>query len=98
MTNVLALTQFAFLSLGIVALKIMIQANGRELASPWLQRLDGVALWLFLLPLAWIAFASVCFHLNRGPLRPKVAKVVGVALAVLCFLFLATVTFLPTAG
>lgn len=96
MINVLALTQFAFLTLGIVSLKIMIQANGTADVSPYLQRLDGVALWLFVVPLVWIAFATTCVRVGRAPLTVQTAKVTGVLLAILCFLFLATVTFLPS--
>ncbi len=96
MIKVLALTQFAFLTLGVVALKIMVQANGNVLVSPYLQRLDAMAVWLFLVPLAWVAFASACLHLDRGVLRPMVAQVLGVILAVACFGFLIASTFLTT--
>jgi hypothetical protein len=96
MINVIALTQFAFLTLGIVSLKIMLQSNGTAAVSHYLQTLNGVSLWLFAIPLIWIAFASACFHINRGPLKPMVGNVIGVALAVLSFLFLVTVTFLPS--
>lgn len=96
MIKVLALTQFAFLSLGVVALKIMLQANPRTEASEFLRRLDGISLWLFLVPLAWVAFASACLHQDRGVLRPRAAQVLGVILAVACFLFLAGSTFLTS--
>lgn len=94
MVRVLALTQFAFLTLGIVSLKIMVHANPSISTSSYLQMLNGVALWLFGIPLVWIAFASACSHIDKGVLSPRVAQVLGVILAVLCFLFLATVTFL----
>jgi hypothetical protein len=96
MVRVLALTQFAFLTLGIVTLKIMVQANPNLSTSSYLQQLNGIALWVFVVPLVWIAFASICAHVNKGPLSPKGAQVVGVLVAVLSFLFLATVTFLPS--
>ena len=59
MINVIALTQFAFLTLGIVFLKIMIQANSDYQISRYLQTLNRIALWLFAIPIVWIAFASL---------------------------------------
>ena len=94
--NVIALTQFAFLTLGIVFLKIMIQANSDYQVSRYLQTLNRIALWLFAIPIVWIAFAFLCSRINRAPLIPRVAYGVGIVVAVLCFLFLATVTLLPS--
>jgi hypothetical protein len=96
MINVIALTQFAFLTLGIVFLKIMIQANSDYQVSRYLQTLNRIALWLLAIPIVWIAFASLCAHINRAPLIPRVAYWVGIIMAVLCFLFLATVALLPS--
>ena len=93
--NIIALTQFAFLTLSIVFLKIMIHANSDLRISRYLQTLDSMALWLFLIPVVWIAFASLCSRINKAPLT-KIAYALGVILAIFCFLFLATVTFLPT--
>lgn len=93
MIRVLALTQFAFLTLGIVALKILVQANGAIRTSSYLQFLNQWALWLFAVPLIWVAFASLCVAYGNSIL-PRIAQATGVALAILCFLFLATVTFL----
>ena len=93
MIRVLALTQFAFLTLGIVALKILVQANGALTTSPWHQFLDRWALWLFVIPPLWVGFASICLAYGSAAL-PRIAQALGVVLAVLCFLFLATVTFI----
>ena len=93
--NIIALTQFAFLTLGIVFLKILIQANSDYRVSKYLQTLDRIALWLFAIPIVWIAFAFVCSRINRPPLTPRVAYGVGIIIAALSFLFLATVTLLP---
>lgn len=95
MVTVIAMTQFAFLALGIVALKILIHASGSETISPALQRLDRMSLWLFVIPLAWIAFASVCAHINRFPLVTNVARILGVIIAIGCGGFTLIVTFLP---
>jgi hypothetical protein len=96
MINVIALTQFAFLTLGIVFLKIMIQANSDYQVSRYLQTLDRIALWLFAIPIVWIAFVFLCSHLNRSPLVPRVAYRIGIIITILRFLFLATVTLLPS--
>ena len=93
MIRVLALTQFAFLALGIVALKIMVHA--KTTISPSLQALNQWSLWLFAVPLVWVAFASFCVHVEKPPLSSAVARAVGVIVAILCFLFLASATFLP---
>lgn len=96
MINVIALTQFAFLTLSIVFLKILIHANSDLRISRYLQTLDSIALWLFAIPIVWIGFASLCSRINRAPLTPRIAYWVGIILAVLCFVFLATVTLFPT--
>jgi len=91
MIRVLALTQFAFLTLGIVALKILVHAN--TATSAYYQSLNRWSLWLFAVPLVWVGFASICVAYGKTIL-PRVAQITGVLLAILCFLFLATVTFL----
>jgi hypothetical protein len=85
MINVIALTQFAFLTLGIVFLKIMIQANSDYQISRYLQTLNRIALWLLAIPIVWIAFASLCAHINRAPLYH--ALHIGSALSWLFFAF-----------
>ena len=93
--NIIALTQFAFLTLGIVFLKILIHANSDYRVSRYLQTLDRIALWLFAIPIVWIAFAFLCSSINRAPLTPRVAYGAGIVIAGLCVLFLATVTLWP---
>jgi hypothetical protein len=93
--NVIALTQFAFLTLSIVFLKIMIHANSDLRISRYLRTLDKIALWLFLVPVMWIAFAFFCSRINKAPLT-RIAYGLRIILAIFCFLFLATVTLLPT--
>lgn len=95
MINVIALTQFAFLTLGIVFLKIMIHAHSDLQVSGYLQSLNRIALWFFATPIVWIAFASLCSRIDRAPLTPRMTYWVGIIIAVLCFLFPATVTLLP---
>jgi Na+/pantothenate symporter len=50
-----------------VFLKILIQANSDYRISKYLQTLDRIALWLFAIPIVWIAFAFVCSRINRPP-------------------------------
>ncbi len=94
--NIIALTQFAFLTLGIVFLKILIQSNRDYRISKYLQTLDRIALWLFAIPIVRIAFTFLCSRIDKAPLTPRVAYGVGIVIAALCFLFLATVTLLPS--
>ncbi len=62
--NVIALTQFAFLTLGIVFFKIMIQANSDYQVSRYLQTLNRIALWLF-----------ASFKQTRGRLKNAVIRI-----------------------
>jgi hypothetical protein len=95
MITVIALTQFAFLTLAIVLLNILNRADTATGVSRSLGNLNTASLWLFLVPVVWIGFASVCAHFNRGVLLPSVANALGILVAVACFLFLAFVTFFP---
>lgn len=93
--NIIALTQFAFLALGFVALKILIHARSDYRTSSYLQSLDRVSFWVLAIPLAWMAFALLCSRVDRPPLIPRVAYGAGIVIAVLCCLFLIASTVLP---
>jgi len=97
MIRVIALTQFAFVALGVVALQIMLKATGSLMTSPNIQFLTRNSLWLFAVPVLWIGLATLCSEVNRPPLSPRVAQITGVLLVVLCFLFMMTTTFLVAA-
>jgi ABC-type enterochelin transport system permease subunit len=97
MITVLALTQLVFLTLGTIFLKGMVNANGDIASSLYFQFLDKNWPWLFLLPLAWIAFAQISYHINKAPLTPPVARVIGIVLSGICLIFFASVTFFPSA-
>ncbi len=71
MILVIALTQFAFLALGIVALKIMTHATGSTLTPDRLETFSQYSLLLFAVPLVWVAFASVCIRVERIPLTTR---------------------------
>lgn len=94
MVQVLVFTQFVFLALGVVALKILVHAGS---APPPGTLLAAVNQWFFLLfaiPLIWGGFARVCDIVNRAPLKPAVARAAGVALAILSVAFLISVIVL----
>ena len=52
------------------------------------------SLWLFALPLAWVAFAGFCLHFGKGPLTEMMARITGVTLAVAIFAAYLTAAFL----
>lgn len=94
MINVLALTQLAFLSLGVVLMRILYRANGGATSSAYVEFWMRHGLWLFLVPPAWVVLALVAQRFNRAPLTPRVAQGMGVLLAVVFFAFFVTVTAL----
>ncbi len=87
----IGLTQFVFVSLGILTLNVLLKAGGyaANVASSfppfpvWLA-LNG--LWVFMLPMAWIIFAGLCGHFGRGLLTNSVARFSGVGIIVGIFL------------
>lgn len=86
----IAFTQFVFISLGILALNVLLKSGGFaanvEASFPWLAvALGRHGLWMFLVPLVWTAFAALCEHVNRGPFTPAVARATGVLLTVALF-------------
>ena len=78
----IAATQFVFLSLGILALKVLLKAGGYapNVASKFPDlavQLGRHGVWMFIIPLAWVAFASLCERVGK----PSVARAIGVAVA-----------------
>jgi len=80
----IAFTQFVFVSLGMLAIRVLLKAGG------YAQNVEGMfppfAVWishngflLFLVPLLWAAFASLCLHVRRAPLVESTARVTGIA-------------------
>ena len=95
MITVIALTQLVFLTLGIIFLKSMMNADKNIASSLYFQFLDKNWPWLFLLPIAWITYTQISYQINKGFLTPTVARVIGIVLLVICFIFFASVVFLP---
>ena len=78
----IAATQFVFLSLGILALNVLLKAGGYapNVASkfpPLVVALGRHGVWMFVLPLAWVAFATLCERFGK----PAIARVTGTAIA-----------------
>ncbi|MFM8830065.1 MAG: hypothetical protein ACKOHM_03520 [Spartobacteria bacterium] len=95
----IALTQFVFISLGILSVNVLLKAGGyaanvaeRFPAFPVWMATHG--LWLFALPLAWVAFAGFCLHFGRGPLPQILARTTGVVLAMAIFAAYFTAAYL----
>lgn len=86
----IASTQFVFLALGMLALNVLLKAGGYapNVASsfpPLALALARQDLWLFCVPLVWIAFASACAHFQNAVLNEKLARATGVAIAAAIF-------------
>jgi len=83
----IALTQFVFISLGILAVNVLLKAGGFaqnvESSFPdftvWMA---SQSLWFFIIPLAWIAFAALCDRVKRGLLSESGARFTGVAIVI----------------
>ncbi len=97
MITVLVLTQFVFLILGTIFLKGLVNANGDISESPYFQLLDKYWLWLFLLPLAGVAYTVLSYQINKGPFTPSAARVIGVVISAFCLLVFVSVLFFPSA-
>src|ERR1700747_2278750 len=96
MIIVFALTQFVLLILGTIFLKGMVNANGDITSSLYFQFLDRNWLWLFLLPVASIAYTLVSYKINKALFTPTVARVIGIAISGICFIYFASVLFFPS--
>jgi hypothetical protein len=95
----LGFAQFALISLGILALNVLLKANGyaENIASsfpPLAVLLGRHGLWILAVPLAWVAFATICERAGKGGINDKVARVTGVGLivAIIAVFFYAATT------
>lgn len=96
MITVIGLTQFVFVSLGIMAVKILVNA-GSSSGEPtvWLATLDHYGLWLFLIPLVWMFCARAASFLTNGNFITKVIQATGVILSALLFIVFAWAILFP---
>jgi len=91
MTNIIALTQFVFISLGTMAVNILAKIDSHQTvigqnASSLNGFLANNGIWLLLIPIVWTAFAHGCSLLRKGHLTTKVVHPIGIALTVVIFL------------
>ncbi len=87
MILVLALTQFAFISLGIMALHVMVSANADpSTIPPHIAQLDSIGIWLFLIPFVWMFLAQCTILLSKKGTAVDVARVSGAVIAAVVFL------------
>jgi hypothetical protein len=97
MITVISLTQFALLSLGIMALKILIHASSKPVEpTSFAAFLDAYGLLLYALPILWVIYATACVRINHGVLSANGARVVGVIIAATIFICFAIVIMLPS--
>jgi hypothetical protein len=95
----IALTQFVFISLGMLSVNVLLKAAGyaanvAETFPAFSVWMATQSLWLFALPLAWVAFAALCQHIGRGLFSESTARVTGVLLAAAVFAAYFTAAFL----
>jgi hypothetical protein len=95
MVTALTLLQLAFLFLGTITLKGMINARGNITSSLYFQFLAEHWLWFFLIPVVWNVYALISNQINKGPFTRSVTGVVGAFLAGICFIYFASVFFFP---
>jgi hypothetical protein len=96
LTTVLALTQLVLLTLGTIVMKGMVNANVDITSSPYFQFLDKNWPWFFLLPVLWIIYAQISYHINKSLFTPNVARASGIVLTGICLIYFAsTILFAP---
>jgi hypothetical protein len=86
----IGLTQFVFVSLGLLTVNVLLKAGGFAQNvedtfpgfSVWMAR-DGA--WLFILPLLWVAVALFCEQAIRGTAAEKFARASSVMVAIAIF-------------
>lgn len=93
MNSTIALTQFVFLALGIMALNLIVKVTHQP--SPLAHFLASQGWWLIILPVLWMAFDRICQAWGRGIFRPGLARVSGILLAAAIFGCYAFVIFFP---
>ncbi len=84
MTNVIALTQFAFIALGTLAMIALSRVQGADPSHAAHLRtfLAQNAIWLLGVPLAWWIIAGLTENLIRSPVTPRIVQTSGVLVAI----------------
>ena len=95
MVTALTALQLAFLFLGTITLKGMINATGHITPSVYFQFVAENWLWFFLIPVVFNFYALISNQINKGPFTRSVTGVVGGFLSGICFIYFASVVFFP---
>ncbi len=90
MALVIALTQFAFIALGTLALNILVKTSGN---SAYLGTASGglagflvtSGVWLLLVPVVWLLLAALLRRLGRPDAGAGIIQAVGIAVSALIF-------------
>ena len=80
----IAFTQFVFVSLGMLAIRVLLKAGGytpnvEGMFPPFSVWMSNNGFLLLLLPMAWSVFASLCLQIRHGLLCESLARVTGIA-------------------
>jgi len=86
----IASTQFVFLALGMLAMNVLLKAGGYApnvagTFPPLAITLAHQGLWMFCVPIAWVAFATMCVQFKSAVLNEMTARATGVVIAVAIF-------------
>jgi len=97
MITVIALTQFAFIALGLMAVKIIYMAHSTtQTLYGYTLFLERYGFWLFVVPFLWMFYAQSSMMLKRSIFQPKIARAVGVGISVVVVLLFLLVTLFPS--
>jgi len=93
--SVIAITQFVFLALGLMALTVLVNAGavGSSPGQSLALFLKQNGLWLLLVPIGWALYANIASRVNKGLLLVNIAVGIGCVLAVGIFLVFALAIF-----
>jgi hypothetical protein len=83
-TSVIAITQFVFLSLGSMAMRVLVAANAIDTKAKFGEFalfLTRHGWWLLLLPVAWAFFANVFGRGEKAAARLNVIHAIGCVMA-----------------
>jgi hypothetical protein len=97
MITVIALTQFAFIALGLMAVKIICMAQSTtQTLLGYTLFLERYGFWLFVIPFLWMFYAQSSIMLKRGIFQPQTARAVGAGISVLVVIMFLVVAIHPS--
>jgi len=97
MITVIALTQFAFIALGLMAVKIICMAQSTtQTLFGYTLFLERYGFWLFVIPFLWMFYAQSSIMLKRGIFQPQTARAVGAGISVLVVVMFLVVAIHPS--